>query len=427
MCAIADLDAHWELVLHATGSALRDIDPRLFFDDEVVWHQQQLGLPGQIATANLVVDGSRLYTFVHISDLVQRISRRRSQKTLIEKRFKGWHQMLMNGICNFAVEVNCREVLIPTPHLAMQHTARFRRVQPELFQRVYRDNVLARYRAEQRGSWWVVDLSGNRDRVLIARKAEQAASTSKTISVCHDVEAGYGHRDEDPALAERADRHFPRTVETILDVEHRAGIRATYNVVGKIAGAVRDRIVDAGHCLAFHSYDHRIDRISRIETAVSKVSRSILGWPASPPHDSALYQLRRCRTVDYRLKGYRAPQSRLTRELTAENLCHYNFEWLASSAQSLELTRPAVQNRLARIPIHFDDWPMYRGRLRYNAWEQKALSRIASCDAVAFSLHDCYSDWWLPSYPAFLERVCALGQLRTLDEVAAETYLRAAM
>jgi peptidoglycan/xylan/chitin deacetylase (PgdA/CDA1 family) len=259
----------------------------------------------------------------------------------------------------------------------------------------------------------------------MAAKAEQTIGATKTISVCHDVEAGFGHRDEDSSFAAHADRQLDNTLEAMLDAERRAGILATYHVVGKIVGQVRDRIAAGGHCLAFHSYDHRVERTSRLEAALSKASRALLGRPTAAPHSTAHYQLRRCRIVDYRLKGYRAPQSRVTGELTAENLCHYNFEWLASSAKSLRSIRPAVKNRVVRIPIHFDDWSMYRGRLRYGAWERKALATVAKGDAVAFSLHDCYADWWLSCYPRFLDRIQQLGTLRTLDEVAAAAFLSA--
>jgi hypothetical protein len=63
--------------------------------------------------------------------------------------------------------------------------------------------------------------------------------------------------------------------------------------------------------------------------------------------------------------------------------------------------------------------------MRYERWERKALGVIAAADNVAFSLHDCYAEWWLPSYAAFLERIRGLGAFRTLDEIAAETYLSA--
>src|SRR4029078_10420715 len=91
-----------ELVVHAAPSVAGEFPDELFFDDDIVWHQQQFGRPGQIATANLVVRGPELYTMVHISDVVQRISRRRSLKTRVENRFKGWNHMLLNGILNFA-------------------------------------------------------------------------------------------------------------------------------------------------------------------------------------------------------------------------------------------------------------------------------------------------------------------------------------
>ena len=52
---------------------------------------------------------------------------------------------------------------------------------------------------------------------------------------------------------------------------------------------------------------------------------------------------------------------RITAELTDENLCFHNFEWLASSAYSFGFAEPRLQNRIVKIPIHFDDFPMYHG------------------------------------------------------------------
>ena len=43
----------------------------------------------------------------------------------------------------------------------------------------------------------------------------------------------------------------------------------------------------------------------------------------------------RVATIDYRIKGYRPAQSRITAELTDANLAFHNFEWLASSRYSL--------------------------------------------------------------------------------------------
>src|SRR5438045_374483 len=77
MCGARDPGAHWETVLYADESLIEDLPREIFYDDDLIWHQQQFGRPGQVATANLVVDGRALCATVLVSDLVQRISRRR--------------------------------------------------------------------------------------------------------------------------------------------------------------------------------------------------------------------------------------------------------------------------------------------------------------------------------------------------------------
>src|SRR4030095_1095577 len=100
MCGDCDLNQLWEIVLYAARPVIDEFPNELFFDDDLVWHQQQFGKTGQIATANVLLDGDQLYSMVHISDLVQRISRKREYKTRIENRFKGWHHLLLNAILN---------------------------------------------------------------------------------------------------------------------------------------------------------------------------------------------------------------------------------------------------------------------------------------------------------------------------------------
>jgi hypothetical protein len=41
-------------------------------------------------------------------------------------------------------------------------------------------------------------------------------------------------------------------------------------------------------------------------------------------------------------------------------------------------------------------------------------------------LHDCYSQYWLPGYCKMLERICRWGTFKTLDQLAAETFLASA-
>jgi hypothetical protein len=324
----------WEVILYAIGPVVDEFPDDLFFDDDVMWHQRQLGLRGQIASANLAVEGARLYTFNHLSDLVQRISRRREYKTRVENRFKGWHFMLLNGILNFAVKRDLREVYIPTADLVMQSVdpARRETVQPELFARLYDRDVNALFATRQEGLWWVVDVAANRDRLVVPEKKRlHLASMRKTICLFHDLERGLGHEGIDAELAEYANQHGDRLLQQMLATEAQMQLQTTYNVVGTIWDEVKHQIREGNHCLAFHSYDHSIEPPKPDLTAPI----GLLGGLPSPLRvflRSAKHQLwnrgrgnypsqlDQCRTLDYRIKGYRPPQSVVTPELTDENL-----------------------------------------------------------------------------------------------------------
>src|SRR5205823_1361634 len=238
-----------------------------------------------------------------------------------------------------------------------------------------------------------IDVTDIADRLLVAEEYTEPIPEEKTICLCHDIERGLGHVGLDPDFVRLADRTSPASLEGMLAAERAASVRATYNVVGVLLNEVRARIEADRHCIAFHSYDHRIDDAGE-------------GRPS---------QLQRCRSVDYRIKGYRAPRSRITAELTDANLCMHNFEWLASSAKSLGILQPEMQNRLVRVPILFDDFPLFQRRMSYAEWEQTALERIENNHFVAFGLHDCYAPHWLPHYPDFLRRRRGLGALRTIN------------
>lgn len=399
MCGKDDPAAMWEIVLYADPAALREFPPGLFFDDELIWHQQQFGLPGQVATASLILDGTTLHSITHVSDLVQRIALRREHKTRIEKRFGGWRQMLLNAVLGFAMEHGARRVRMPSAKLARRHTDRERAVGFGLFDRVYDRTVTERLPVRREGEWWVVETADFRDRVVKADRRLETRPRRKTICICHDVERGLGHLEADPAFARRAERTSPGDLAAMRRIETEAGVAATYFVVGSLLSDVRDGLEADGHALAFHSFDHRIDRDD---------------------------QLRRCREVDYRLKGYRPPKSEITAELSDRALLFHNFEWIASAPRTLGVSAPQMCTGLVRLPIVFDDYPMYAGALTYDDWERSALDRIAASDFAAVSLHDCYAPYWLPRYRRFLEQVQELGELRTLDEIAAEVTLRSA-
>jgi hypothetical protein len=217
------------------------------------------------------------------------------------------------------------------------------------------------------------------------------------VAVCHDVEHGYGHLDVDPDLAREADLHGRRRLEAMLAIEDNEGLSATYNVVGKIMDEVQADLRDTSHCVAFHSYDHRVPD-----------------------------QLAECREVDYRIKGYRTPRSLIPPTLTDEALAFHNFEWLASSAWSLGFDAPVLNNRVAKLPVAVDDFALYTGELTYSDWLEDVLERVANEPFTAIGLHDCYADLWLSHYPQFLEKVAALAEPMTLDAVAADLFLASA-
>jgi hypothetical protein len=411
MCGAGDVNQLWEIVLYAARRLVDQFPADLFFDDDLIWHQQQFGRPGQIATANVVLDGDRLYSMVHISDLVQRISRRREHKTRIENRFKGWNHMLLNAILNFARERGVALVHVPTSDWALRHTDPKRNPGHGLFNRIYDATVQQLFAVERNGPWWVIDTQTNGGRAVAPEARKRPLRAEKVICLCHDVERGHGHEQSDPSFAAFSERMAPRNLEEILAREREAGIKATYNVVGRILPEIREAIERDGHCLAFHSFNHRIAGIADS------------GNPGDADDLETGRQLRRCRQLDYRIKGYRPPQSRITPELTDENLCWYNFEWLASSAYSLGRTDPWLENRIVKIPLLFDEFPMYRDGQPYEDWEAAALQAIEEHPFAAFSLHDCYAHLWLPHYASFLDKMRSLGTLKTLNQVADAMFL----
>jgi hypothetical protein len=391
---------HWEIVLYADESELRGLPSELFFDDDVVWHQQQFGLPGQIASANAVLAGDTVWSTAHVSDLVQRIGRRREHKTTVEKRFRGWHAMLLNGLLAFAQERGAVRVRLPRAAVMVANTGRDRWVKPELYQRIYDRDVRRLYRVEATGDWWQLDVAANRDRVVLPALRRTVESRSRIACLAHDLERGLGHVGIDDRLTEWADRTWRRSLAAMLELEHDHRVRGTYNVVGCLLEDVRGEIANGDHALAFHSFDHRTDEDG---------------------------QLDRCRAVDYRLKGYRVPRSRITPELSDDRLLFHNFEWLAASTRAFETSDAALRNGVVRVPVHLDDFALYRHSLDFDAWQGRAFDLIAASEVTVLALHDCYADRWLPGYARFLERLSSVAELWTIDALAADVTLAAAV
>lgn len=401
MLGLHDLGGHWQLLLYAEPVLDERFPRQLFFDSDLVWHQQHFGRPGQVGSASMILDHGGpgvMHTLIHQSDLVQRIGLFREHKTQVEKRLKGWPWMVLNGILAAAIERGVHTVRTPTSELAMTYTDPARTVQPYLFERVYDRPPAELPGARREGDWWEIDVATAASGVVTPERGSESLPQERTVCVVHDLERGLGHVTDDPDLARRADATAAETLGAMLAVEADAGARVTYNVVGQIMGEVRPAIEAGEHALAFHSFDH----------------------------GNGGQQLRRCREVDYRLRGYRLPRSEPTAETSDTNLAFHNFEWLASSAFAMQLDLPVLRDRLVRMPVTLDDFSLYTGEHDYETWERELLEHVARSPYTAVGLHDCYAHLWLPHYPALLEKLAAAARLRTLDEVSADVIMTAA-
>lgn len=423
MCGIDDPNASWEVVLYATGSAAAEFPENLYFDDDVVWHQQQFGEAGQVATANLVVTSKCLYGNNYLSDLVQRISRRREHKTRIENRFGGWTFMLLNAILNFALEQKLEYIFSPTADFVLAQVPADRSVQRQLFDRIYDRTIVSRYHARRQGNWWIINVRENRERLVLPAKGEEVLANEKTICICHDIERGIGHVGIDERRAREADRIALGALTQMIHCEEAVGLKATYNVLGCLFDEVRPEIERGGHCLAFHSYNHQIRKYWRLTKHYYRVRRTLASLNGGDVNGTYQDQVYRCRLLNKRIKGFRPPRSHSTAEWNDYNLVFRNFEWCATSARRLGTTQPVMHNHLVKIPIHFDDFPLYKPGMSFAEWEKRAIAAIERNAFTAFGLHDCYADFWLPHYQDFLKRLDGLGEFKTLDQVANETSL----
>ena len=209
-------------------------------------------------------------------------------------------------------------------------------------------------------------------------------SGRRIICICHDIEGPV----DSPVSEEGCQDNLVR----MLGAERAAGVPATYNVLGTV-WREKAPLIAAGesHALGFHSYNHNI---------------------------GDLRQLPLCRRIDPNVKGYRPPRSQITPEISDQNLRRYNFHWLLSSARSLGFADVRLENGIVKIPVHLDDYPIYRGKLDWNTWERQLLHLAETGDFVSFGLHDCYAHLWIDRYASLLERLASMGEFHTCDRIA---------
>jgi len=419
MCGLGDPARLREIVLYAASPTVDLLPDSLYFDDEIVWHQQQFGRKGQVATANVVLDGDRMFGMAYVSDLVQRIPRQRQYKTRVEKVFQGWSRLLVNALLGFALENKIRTFFSPTAGLALAHTDPARTPDGRLFTRIYDHHLLEILHADRQGEWWRVDVGRNAHRAVLPDKRREVVDAGKMICLCHDIERGIGHVPSDPDFARAVEGPAREALDVMLDLEERAGVRCTYHIVGMLFDEIRGPVERRGHAVAFHSYDHHVQPRLGLRDLGKGLARRLKEAvrPASSGLESS--QLQACRAVDYRVKGYRPPQSQLTGELSDAHLSYYNFEWLASSQWSLRRRSPGLENGIVKIPIHLDDFGLYTGAFGFDEWCRRAVELIRENDFTAISLHDCYAGWWLKGYGEFLRSIRDMGTFLTFDDLAA--------
>lgn len=447
MCGIDSPRKLWVIGLHAAEAVAGRLPPDLFLNQDLVWHQEHYGLPGHVAFAMIALDGEDLRVLNCVSDLVQRQSRVPAFSTRIDQLFRGWYHMLLNAVIAFARERAVRHVHVPTADLVIRHTDPRRPVQAALFVRVYDGGAVARYHPVRRGDWWIIDVAANAGRVVAPIPRAAPATPVKTICLSHDIERGLGHLQAAPAFAAAVDRPAARALDCMLAIEAEMGVRGTYNVVARLLPDVREPIEAGRHCLGFHSYDHSIRRfspltwlrLSRKGRRLQRAGRQLLCvlrgatpgplWNrfaalARPRGSYAPDQPLLCRSVDYRIRGYRPPQSRITYEITDFNLVRHNYRWLASGARSLGIRAPRIEHQVVKIPIALDDFPLHTRALTYEAWKRAVLARTEREAFTVISVHDCYASGWLHDYRNLLDQLKQRGTLRTLDEIAWDQILR---
>ena len=177
------------------------------------------------------------------------------------------------------------------------------------------------------------------------------------IAFYHDTEQNFGIRVD----AETC-RHV---VSEFLCIEKQYGISATYNVVGKIyreQPGLIDRIIQGGHEIAFHSYNHTYE-------------------PENYQNEVAL-----CRQLAPSIRGYRSPRSQWN-ESTLDALWQNGFVWTAENDAAREPY--FIHKGLVRLPIASDDWALKLNEMSEDQWVQSFADLMGKRRSFAFGNHDC--------------------------------------
>lgn len=152
------------------------------------------------------------------------------------------------------------------------------------------------------------------------------------VTIFHDCEREYANKKygkfEDPGL------------DFILKAEKKYGIKATYNIVGKICESDTEtvkRIKKEGHDIASHMYLHETPKNVSYETLKKSVIESKKSFAK----------------LGINITGLRSPESGWDNRLL-KIMVDNGFKWNAESDNSLYPY--FIKKGLLRIPIIYDDW-----------------------------------------------------------------------
>jgi peptidoglycan/xylan/chitin deacetylase (PgdA/CDA1 family) len=157
------------------------------------------------------------------------------------------------------------------------------------------------------------------------------------LTIFHDYEANY-------AVGFGTIEASYKGITALLDVEKKYGIRATYNIVGKLIRDFPDlvtRIILEGHELASHSYNHRI--MSDLST--KEMQNDII-------QTNMLFK-----SKGLTLSGFRSPESKWDFRLM-NVLMEQGLFWSAEHDNApfpYVILQKGIK-KLVRLPILMDDW-----------------------------------------------------------------------
>ena len=383
--------------LNVYSKEIEGLPGNLFFDKKINWHQQHFGKKGLIASAGLyLLNQEDIFIEVMQSDLLQQLFRsqkfRKLYRTKLEDKYKYWYKILFNAILDFAIGNGFLKIYCPTSEQLSNNTKM--KVDNSFFTKVYdysKRNFNSSKKKIKKAEYWKIDLKKNLDKIVRLKSVfREIKKSKKIVCIYHDIE-----EDVDTPISKEKCKEY---LQKMLEIEEKQGISVTYNILGSLFNE-KEKIIQSygNHSISFHSYNHNLKDLN---------------------------QLKKVREVNLQVRGYRPPQSNLTRELNDYNLSYYNFEWLMSSASSLNTTEPRLENGIVKIPLHIDDFPLHKMEMSYEQWENRLLETIKNNDFVAFGTHDCYGHHWIDKYDPLINKIKSLGvEFKTGDEIANHLFL----